>query len=121
MYWYLSTPYSLFPSGQQAAWVKACRLCGALMMLGVNCYSSIAETHAVLMFSDICYATHEVWMDDDRPKMLRAAGLICARLVSWERAGAWHKSSTSSASSSNRSPDLMRSKRSKRLASRFVA
>ena len=84
-YWYLSTPYSLFPGGHQSAWVEACRLRGALMKLGVNCYSPIAETHAVQMFSDIGSVSHEAWMDDDRPKMLRAAGLISARLVSWEK------------------------------------
>jgi Domain of unknown function (DUF1937) len=84
-YWYLSTPYSLYPEGHQAAWVAACRIRGALTKLGVNCYSPIAETHAVQMFSDICDVTHEAWMDDDRPKMRRAAGLICGRLVSWEK------------------------------------
>jgi hypothetical protein len=51
----------------------------------VNCYSPIAETHAVQMFSDIGDITHEAWMADDRQKMRRAADLICARLVSWEK------------------------------------
>jgi hypothetical protein len=84
-YWYLSTPYSLFPEGHQAAWVEACRIRGALTKLGVNCYSPIVETHAVQMFSDMGDVTHEAWMDDDRPKMRHAASLICARLVSWKK------------------------------------
>jgi hypothetical protein len=37
------------------------------------------------MFSDMGDLTHEAWMDDDRTKMRVAAGLICARLVSWEK------------------------------------
>jgi hypothetical protein len=37
------------------------------------------------MFSDMCDVTHEAWMDDDRPKMRGAAGLISARLSSWEK------------------------------------
>jgi hypothetical protein len=83
-YWYLSSPYSLFPQGHRAAWVEACRIRGALTKLGVNCYSPIAETHAVQMFSEMGDVTHEAWMHDDRPKMRRASGLICARLMSWE-------------------------------------
>jgi hypothetical protein len=78
-YWYLSTPYSLFPEGHQAAWVEACRIRGALTKLDVNCYSPIAKTHAVQMFSEIGDLTHEAWIRPSGTFDQRSMFMICSK------------------------------------------
>jgi len=38
-YWYLSTPFTNFPGGNDLAFQQACKIRGELLMRGVSCYS----------------------------------------------------------------------------------
>jgi hypothetical protein len=82
-YWYVSTPYSLFPGGTEEAWRVACLVRGKLFLSGINAYSPIAETHALAKFCDLSSVSHEEWMDDDKPKMDGAGGILFVHLPGW--------------------------------------
>lgn len=84
-YWYLATPYTLYPGGLGLAFVKACEQEALLLKAGVSALSPIAHSHPVATWGGINPTDHAFWMQVCAPFMEMAKGLIVCRLPSWER------------------------------------
>lgn len=80
---YLSTPYSNYPAGRDAACLHAQRIAGELMQRGVIVYSPIAHHHPI---DTICRIgeNHAFWMRQCKYILLRCRGMIVAKLPSWD-------------------------------------
>lgn len=83
-FWYLATPYSLYPTGIQAAFTDACHAAASLIRAGVPVFCPIAHTHPIAMVGEIDPLDHEIWLPADRPMMDAAKGLIVCKLYGWE-------------------------------------
>lgn len=83
-FYYLATPYSLYPFGQEAAWREACRIAGKLIKLGICVYSPIAETHPIAVEAGIDLFDESLWVEMDKPKLDASCGLIVAKMDGWE-------------------------------------
>ncbi len=84
-YWYLATPYTLFPLGREEAFQMACRVTAHLMRAGVPVFSPVAHSHPVAEYGDIDPTDHEIWMRVDRPMMEAASGLIVFEAAGWRQ------------------------------------
>ena len=82
-YWYLASPYSKYEEGLEAAFRHVCIARGALTRIGLSVYSPIAETHSVALYSGLDPLAHDLWMQDDAPKMHHACGLIVYKMPGW--------------------------------------
>jgi hypothetical protein len=82
-YWYLATPYTLYPLGREEAFKMACRVTADLFRAGVPVFSPIAHSHPIAMHGGIDPTDHETWMRADRPMMAAAHGLIVFKAAGW--------------------------------------
>ncbi len=80
---YLSTPYSLFPAGIEAAFCAAARLAGHLTSAGIKLYSPIVHCHVVARAGGIDPRDAAFWLDNQQVMMERSDVLIVGKLVSW--------------------------------------
>lgn len=83
-YWFVSTPYSAYPSNLETAHDAACRFAARLIDNGWPIFCPIAHTHVIAK-----YMTHDprdsaFWMEVNRGPMEAAAGLIVAQMPGWE-------------------------------------
>ena len=83
-YYYLGTPYTLYPSGIQSAFEDAARIAGILTHMGLIVYSPIVHSHVISEYSNIDPKDHALWMALDRPLVNAARGLIVVMLSGWE-------------------------------------
>jgi Domain of unknown function (DUF1937) len=83
-YYYLATPYTKFPSGQEAAFTEACRIAAKLMDAGHSIYSPIAHTHPIAQFTKTDPLDSAFWIKADGPLMEGAAALIVTMMAGWE-------------------------------------
>lgn len=83
-FYYLSTPYSKFPRGINAAFEEACRETALLVRHGVPVFSPIAMTHPVALHGDLDPFDHTIWLAADHAFMQAAKGLIVCELEGWE-------------------------------------
>lgn len=83
-FWYLATPYTNYPRGQDAAYIEACRNHAKLLAAGVPTFCPIAHTHTASHYVPNSMRTdHQFWMDADRPFMAAAVGLIVVTMDGW--------------------------------------
>ena len=83
-FWFLSTPYSKFPGGLDAAYRAACEQTALLVRAGIPCFSPIAHTHGIAVHGDIDPTDHAIWLPADMPFMEAAVGMIVCKLPTWE-------------------------------------
>lgn len=83
-YWYLATPYSLYPGGLDAAANEAARFAGYLIKHGVRVFSPIAHSHAIAKAAGIDPVDLDLWIEADKPFMPPAIGLIVGCIEGWE-------------------------------------
>ena len=83
-FWYLATPYTLYPEGIEAAFQEACRNAGLLIRAGFPVFSPIAHSHPIALAARIDPLSHEIWLPADLPMMEAAKGLIVCRMTGWE-------------------------------------
>ncbi len=83
-YWYLGSPYSLFPDGMDAAWQLACREAGRLAAARIPAYSPVAHSHPCALAAGLDPLDHELWMALDEPMMAAARGLVVLMAEGWE-------------------------------------
>jgi hypothetical protein len=84
MLWYVSTPYSKYPGGIDAAWTDACKAAAALIKQGIAVYSPIVHTHPVAVHGHIDPYNHAIWIPLDRHMMRACDGLIVVCMPTWE-------------------------------------
>jgi hypothetical protein len=82
-FWYLATPYTLYPLGRVAAFKMACRVTANLLRAGVPVFSPIAHAHPISEYGNIDPTDRETWLRADRPMMEAARGLIVFKAAGW--------------------------------------
>jgi hypothetical protein len=83
-YWYLATPYTLYPKGLPAAFDAACKIAGALTVAGVPLYCPIAECHPIALACGIDPKNGRIWTDYLKPKLAGAHGIIAVTMETWQ-------------------------------------
>ena len=83
-FYYLATPYSRYPCGQEAAYFEASRAAAHLMKRGVIVFCPIAHSHSLAVLGGIDPANHDIWIPADQPFMDHAKGLIVAKMLTWQ-------------------------------------
>lgn len=81
---YLSTPYSLFQSGLEAAAEEAAKLEAKLVKNGVKAYSPISHTHPLGKRAEIDLKNHQFWLEYDEPFMEAAEAMVIGELPGWQ-------------------------------------
>ena len=83
-FWYVSTPYSKYPGGLNAAFQLACQQTALLLKAKVPVYCPIAHGHVLGTVNGIDPFDHEFWLDADRPMMDAAKGVIIVKALTWD-------------------------------------
>lgn len=83
-YFYLGTPYSLYPAGLDRAFEDACKVAGYLLKQGVSFYCPIAECHPIAKAAGYNPRDGHFWKEFLKDKLEASCGLIVARLPTWE-------------------------------------
>lgn len=82
---YLATPYSRYPEGIEAAFVKASAITADLMRAGVRVYSPIAHTHPIAVHGKVDPYDHSIWMPFDEAIMERSDAILVVTMPTWEQ------------------------------------
>lgn len=89
---YVGTPYTRYRGGIEAAFREACKVTARLVAAGVNVYSPIAHTHPIAIHGGLDPLDLTLWLDFDAAMMMKADGMIVARLDGWkESSGVRHE------------------------------
>ena len=91
MFWYISSPYSKFPGGLDAAYELACEARGLLIKAGIPCFSPIAHSHGTAKLCGIDPRDHSIWLPVEAPIMAAAHGIIMLKAESWETSYGMYK------------------------------
>jgi hypothetical protein len=84
-FWYLATPYALYPEGRQAAYTAAVKQAAYLLVRGIPVFSPIAHNHPISQFIPEHDGDFKFWVRFvDLSMMEEAGGLIVCMLSGWE-------------------------------------
>ena len=83
IFFYVATPYSLFPGGLNAAHDAACQMTARLIDQGWPVFSPIAHTHHVSHYMRHDPRDAAFWIKVNRGPMEAAAGIIIATMPGW--------------------------------------
>lgn len=84
-YWYLATPYALYPDGKQAAYQAALEQTARLLRCGVSVFSPIVHNHPVSSLLPEYEGSRSFWVEFvDLAMMEKAHGLLVCKLTGWE-------------------------------------
>lgn len=81
--WYLASPYSMYPGGQDAAFKLACRMAAKKMKEGFAIFCPIAHSHPVELYGDTD-PSHDFWLGQDIAFLNVCEGMFRYKLPSWE-------------------------------------
>lgn len=82
-YWFVSTPFRLFPLGHAAAYRLACEETARLLKAGIGAFSPIAHGQGLSDFGGIDPIDNDIWMTINSPMMDAACGIIVVEAESW--------------------------------------
>jgi len=83
-YWYLASPYTLYPAGLEAACKHVSDVAAWLILHGVTLFSPIAHSHTISGERKELAADHKTWMRVDRPFMEASVGCIVVCMPTWQ-------------------------------------
>jgi hypothetical protein len=83
-FWYVATVYTKHPKGLDIAFEEACYAAGVLRNQGLNVFCPIAMGHAIAVNSPADKHDWAMWMENDRPFMRLAYGLIVVMMPNWQ-------------------------------------
>lgn len=86
-YWYLATPYALYPNGKQAAYEEARDQAAKLLLSGLPVYSPIVHNHPLSLLPEMHGKDGDFnfWVRVvDQPLMEGAAGLLVCMMEGWQ-------------------------------------
>ena len=81
---YVSTPYSKYPRGIEAAFIDSCRILARLIRAGLNVYGPIPHAHPIAIHGDLDPLDHTIWLPFDSFLMNKSEALLVAMLDGWE-------------------------------------
>ena len=82
-YWYVATPYTLYPYGMEAAFKEACRAAAWLILHGVSVSCPIVESHPIAQHGGLDPLDQDAWWHNNRPKIEAAMGIVICKMESW--------------------------------------
>jgi hypothetical protein len=83
---YLASPYQNYKYGTEDAFFDVCRTASYFINHGVNMFSPIAHSHAIISYGNspmLTKKTHEFWIGMDKPYMKMADALAIAMMEGW--------------------------------------
>ena len=83
-FWYLATPYTLYPHGMENAYAMACEQAGRFVRAGIPVFSPIAHTHGIAEFGSVHPTDHAIWLPADKPFVDAASGLVMVLADGWK-------------------------------------
>lgn len=83
-FFYLASPYTSYRYGREAAAFQVSFVAAYLMTKGVKLFCPIAHSHAIAEAGDLDHIDHDFWIQNDRPLMEAAKGLIVCQLPGWQ-------------------------------------
>lgn len=84
-FWYLGSPYSLYPGGPEQAFRDACLEAAVLIKAGIPVFSPIAHTHPIAVNGLMDLLDLSIWLPTDKPMMDAAKGIIVCKMEWWEK------------------------------------
>lgn len=82
-FWWVGSPYSLYPHGLDQAVDDVLRAVWWLRSQGIACYSPIPDSHRMAALHKIDPRCHATWMAANGPLMELACGLIVVQMERW--------------------------------------
>lgn len=84
-YWFMSTPYSAFPGGYDAAFETASIIAAKLLIKGVHAFCPITHTHPISKLGHIDPLRYEIFMPLVEQFMHNAHGQLIVQMPGWDR------------------------------------
>lgn len=82
-FWYVSSPYSKYPGGHDAAFDDICDVCVRLALDGLKFFSPICHCHPIAASAGR-RLNHYNWLALDAPVANAAYGLVVVMMQGWE-------------------------------------
>ncbi len=73
-FFYLATPYSKYPHGQEAAYIAAAEQSGLLLNAGIKVFCPITHSHPIAIYGNIDKLDYEMFLGLDVPFLMRRQG-----------------------------------------------
>jgi hypothetical protein len=82
-FWYVASPYSLYPYGKETAAREAGMAALELAIRGMNVFCPIAHSHAMSITSPQIQEDMIFWEKQDQPFLEACVGLIVVKMRGW--------------------------------------
>lgn len=82
---FLSTPYSKYPRGIEAAFHMACEARAIFVREKIPVFSPIVHSHPVAVMCGLDPLDHSIWLPDNTPMLDTAGALIVWQAESWKQ------------------------------------
>lgn len=82
-YWFLCTPFSLYPKGLESAYILACRTRALLIDAGVLVFSPICHSFGPAVHGSLDPLSHDIWLSAEAPFRHFAKGAIMLMSPGW--------------------------------------
>ncbi len=83
-FWYMASPYTKYPAGEDAAFQAAAEQSALLLSCGVYVMSAITHAHPIYRAKPELGGAWETWAEMDRRLIAASCGMIVCTLESWE-------------------------------------
>ena len=82
-YWYIATPFTKYPHGHEAAYLKACEETTRLALLGIPVLSPIVHGWGMAKYGNAPMVDATFWAQVNLPLMEAARGCIVVQMEGW--------------------------------------
>ncbi len=83
-FWYLASPYTKYPAGEDAAFQAVAEQAALLLEAGVFAVSAITHSHPIYRARPSLGGAWETWAELDRRMIRASTGMIVCKLDTWE-------------------------------------
>ena len=83
-FWYLATPYTKYPGGQDEAFKLSARAAAIFVRHRVPIFAPIAHTHPIAEYGGLALADYTIWLPADEPFIRLASGIVVVMAEGWE-------------------------------------
>lgn len=83
-YYYLASPYSKYPEGEEQAFIDISKIAANLIQSGIIVYCPIAHSHP-LTIHGTAEKSYDIWLPLDQVFIAKSTGLIVAKMKTWKQ------------------------------------
>jgi len=84
-FWYVGTPYTLYPYWLGEAFKVACQVVARLWEDKIHAFSPIVYSYTLGTYTDMPLCDHDVWIPFNKPFEEMAGGLIVVKMPTWQQ------------------------------------